>query len=195
VLGPNASTAVAVAALEEALAQSTGSIDVIAYSGGAQAFATAYGELTPSQQSRIGNILYLSPGMGVGGGLLPTTANPANTTVITGTGLYDIGATAWATGGPGTNNIQTSCNHLDLGCLLNAAQAQLGQFAKDGSCTSQDIFLLQQGGSGGGPRKLFFQVANIGGGGDFGGGGDNSSGGGPVPDPVPMPSLFISIGR
>jgi hypothetical protein len=44
--GPNASTAVAPQALQDALTTTTGSIDVIAYSGGVQAFATALGQLS-----------------------------------------------------------------------------------------------------------------------------------------------------
>lgn len=135
VFGPNASTAVAVAALEEALAQNSGSIDIIAYSGGAQAFTTAFGELTAAQQARIGNILYISPGAGE---QLAGTGN--NTTVVLGTGGADVAATSFMTIPFGANQIRSNCSHTDLACLFQAAQAQLTQFAKDGPCKNQDVF-------------------------------------------------------
>ena len=137
--GPNASTAVAFQALQEALTQNSGPIDIVAYSGGAQAFTTAYGELTAAQQARIGHILYISPGAG---GQLAGTAVATNTTVVTGTGGADVAATGFMTIPFGANQIETSCSHTDLSCLFKAAQAQLSQFAKDGPCTNQDIFVL-----------------------------------------------------
>jgi RHS repeat-associated protein len=48
--GPNDSTETALAALIYALNTNSGLIDVVAYSGGAQAFSTAYEQLTPSRR-------------------------------------------------------------------------------------------------------------------------------------------------
>jgi hypothetical protein len=42
--------------------QTPGPITVFAFSGGAQAFANAYDELTSAQQSRIQTVVYISPG-------------------------------------------------------------------------------------------------------------------------------------
>jgi RHS repeat-associated protein len=43
-------------------AQNPGQIDIIAFSGGAQAFTTAWGYLSADVQSRIGSITYVDPG-------------------------------------------------------------------------------------------------------------------------------------
>lgn len=59
--GPNASTHAAITRIVSAIAGSTSPVDIIAYSGGAGAFAAAYNLLTSSQKSMIGNILYISP--------------------------------------------------------------------------------------------------------------------------------------
>lgn len=184
VFGPNTSTLYAVAALEDALSSNTGSIDVIAYSGGAQAFTTAFNELTPAQQARIGNILYISPGAG---GQLAGTADAANTTVVLGGNGADVAATIWMTVPFGANQIETNCAHTDLGYLLQAAQAQLSQFAKDGQCTNQDIFFRHpQGTAPPMPRALpFYPLADGGSGGGLGSG--------PVPSPEPQPVITTTI--
>jgi hypothetical protein len=136
-LGPNASTVVALNALLDALNNNNGPIDVIAYSGGAQAFATAYGELSSAQQNRIANVLYLSPGM------LGTLVVPPNATVTDVYG-WNYSADPVATVGTsipwGVRTIPTPCDHMDIGCLLK--YAPLAQITKDGSCSSQDVFSL-----------------------------------------------------
>ena len=60
--GPNSSTLPALNALLYALGSTDGSVDIIAYSGGAAAFTDAYSQLSTAQQARIGLVLYLSPG-------------------------------------------------------------------------------------------------------------------------------------
>gem|GEM_PF-5256206 len=55
------STQVASSALQFALSTNSGSIDVLAYSGGASAFTEAYGQLSAADQQRIGTVLYISP--------------------------------------------------------------------------------------------------------------------------------------
>lgn len=137
VLGPNLSTAVAFQALTDALNNNPGSIDVIAYSGGAQAFATALTELSAQQQARIGNILYISPGML---GTLPTPTGTANVTVVEGWNA-DIDPVAMiGTSIPqGVSVIKTQCDHTNLACLLsNSPQSVI---YSDGQCSKQDIFL------------------------------------------------------
>jgi RHS repeat-associated protein len=158
--GPNASTQVALDTLLSALNGNSGSIDVIAYSGGAQAFATAFGELSAAQQARIGNILYISPGML---GTLPTTANLSNTSVIWGTDATDIMATIGTSIPPGVQITQTNCDHTNLTCLLSHAQSQLATFADDGPCSSQGVYALD-------PSSLVFSAGFSGGGGGGGGG-------------------------
>jgi hypothetical protein len=136
-IGPNDSTAVALSALQAALAGTNGSIDVIAYSGGAQAFSTAYSQLSSADQARIGSILYISPGAV---GTLVTTKDPSKTSVVMGKGAADVGATAFTTIPLGVSTTWTACAHTDLACLLSAAQQQITQFAAGGPCAKQDIF-------------------------------------------------------
>jgi hypothetical protein len=156
-IGPNASTAVALSALQSALANNTGSIDVIAYSGGAQAFASAISELSSADQARIGNIVYLSPGMG--GGSLATPNGVGNVTVVLGSDWVDVAATVGTTIPAGVRTIQSSCNHTDIACLLQ--NAPLAQITADGACTNPGVFQLgsaagagaggSAGGTGGAP--------------------------------------------
>jgi len=136
VFGPNASTAVALQTLLAALNGTSGSIDVIAYSGGAQAFATALGELSPAQQARIGNILYISPGML---GTLPTPNGTANVTVVEGWNASIDPVAMLGTSIPsGVNVIKTTCDHADLACLLR--NSPLAVITADGPCSSQGVF-------------------------------------------------------
>ena len=147
-LGPNSSTQVALAALQDALANNVGPIDVIAYSGGARAFATALGQLSPADQARIGNVLYISPGMG--GGTLPPPNGVANTTVVMGSGVDDALATIGTTIPIGVRTIYTQCDHGDLACLLE--NSPLAQITADGSCDTFGVYDLQnmprRGGAG-----------------------------------------------
>ncbi len=146
--GANTSTSVALASLLEVLNTTTGSIDVVAYSGGAQSFTTAFSELTGAQQARIGNILYISPGAV---GTLAVTANHANTTIVIGSGPLDTGATAGTIFPTGAQVFTTNCGHTDLACLLasSGAQAKISQMAGDGPCPSQMIYTYPANGGGG----------------------------------------------
>jgi hypothetical protein len=134
--------------LYDALNNTTGMIDVVAYSGGAQAFTTAFDQLTPKQQARIGGILYLSPGAGE---TLAVTSNPANTTVVMGaTQNIDVLATVGTTIPSDVRNvIWSGCNHTDVGCLEYWGRSTIAKFKAGGSCPSQDIFTLGAGGTGG----------------------------------------------
>ena len=137
--GPNASTRVGYLTLENALDNTLGPIDVVAYSGGAQVLTTVMGLLTPAERQRIGSILYISPGTV---GTLATTADPADTTVVLGSGPVDFAARV-ATGIPsGVNVVKTGCSHTDLACLLGAAAPQLAADRQDGPCPNQSIFTL-----------------------------------------------------
>ncbi|MBZ5610117.1 MAG: RHS repeat-associated core domain-containing protein [Acidobacteriia bacterium] len=133
--GRNASTAVALATLKDALNNNSGPIDVIAYSGGAQAFATALNQLSSDEKARIGNVLYISPGMI---GTLPTPNGPFNVTVVLGTEGPDIAATLGTSIPDNVRVITTPCDHTDLACLIR--NAPLAQITADGPCSSQDIF-------------------------------------------------------
>jgi hypothetical protein len=124
-----------------------GSIDVIAYSGGAQAFTTAYGQLSAAEQARIGSILYISPGAV---GTLTVTGDLGRTSVVMGSGPVDITATFGTIIPSGVSTTWTSCSHSDLECLLKAAGVQMSEIASRGSCTYQDVFQRGSGGSGGG---------------------------------------------
>jgi RHS repeat-associated protein len=155
-LGPNDSTAAAYWSLQNALRRNSGLVDVIAYSGGAQAFATALGMLSGEDRTRIGTVLYISPGMS---GTLPVTNNPGNTTVIWGEGSADVAATFGTIIPLTVQPIRTSCHHTDLTCLFRAAAAQLSKISAGGRCVYQDIYLrgadglFPRGGDSGGGRK------------------------------------------
>jgi hypothetical protein len=125
-------TQAALQSLQYALQSNSGSIDVITDSAGAQAFANAYSELSAANQARIGTIIYLDPAMI---GTLPVPAN-ANIYVVEGSDWKSIVATAGTVVPQGNNvhTINTSCNHTDQACLLNAAAAPLKRLKKDGPC-------------------------------------------------------------
>jgi hypothetical protein len=149
--GANGNTAVALATLRFALASNSGNVDVVAYSGGAEAFTEAYGELSSTDQQRIGNILYISPG--AAGGI----ATNSTTSVVQGAGSADILATAGTTIPLGTPIAYSSCAHTDFLCLATAAQAQMKTILSDGSCSIQNSFWYDpasitgvNGGAGGG---------------------------------------------
>ena len=136
--GPNVFTQVALNTLQDAFSSNGGLIDVVAYSGGAQAFATALGELSPAYQARFGNILYISPGMV---GTLPVGSVSA--TVVFGTEART--AAAFGTVIPSNVPIaSTDRAHTDLGCLFasGGAQSALRRMRADGPCNLQDVFSL-----------------------------------------------------
>jgi RHS repeat-associated protein len=136
-MGANGSTALGVAALRDALHLNSGNIDIVAYSGGAATFTSAFAQLSPSEQQRIGSILYISPGAAT------NVAVNANTSVVRGQGAQDIAAMA-GTGIPfGTPTSQTHCAHTDLGCLARAARRQLNTIKANGPCSVQTVFTRQ----------------------------------------------------
>ncbi len=164
--GPNDSTQAVIRALHDALAGSSGTLDIIAYSGGAQAFNTAMSDpsFTATDIARIGTVLYIAPG---GSGPLWTTGNPANTTVLTGPGWENQGAGFDVAITAGTNRINTTCSHTDYACWFAAAASQLSAMAGHGPCGNRDTFLR------GGERLIPSGVT----GGAIGGRIDNYSGG------------------
>ena len=127
--GPNAGTAVALAAIQFALATNSGMIDIVAYSGGAAAFTDAYSELSGADQQRIGNILYISPG--AAGGIVTN----GSTSVVQGSGFIDNLVTSGTNIPSGTPITDSNCAHTDFACLARAAQSQLSTIQNDGSCT------------------------------------------------------------
>jgi RHS repeat-associated protein len=143
--GANSSTQVELAALQNALSQNSGSIDVVAYSGDAEAFTEAYGLLTPQQQARIGSILYLSPA--VAGQMVVI---PGHTTIVEGAGPKDFFAGVATILPPNVPIISTNCLHSDFACLLTSAWNQFYTIAGDGSCNDPGSFSLLPNGVGGG---------------------------------------------
>lgn len=121
----------AVEGIQSAIAQtpSTQSVNIFAFSGGAETLASAWTSLSPAEQGRIGNITYAIPGTFTGAlswsGSLPRGSNdptvifPAGNGEIPGgvpTGSYNV---HWALG----------CLH-DVNCVL----------------TTQNRFLKKRGG-------------------------------------------------
>ena len=88
--GPNAATYAAYNTILTAEASSSTPVDIVAYSGGAAAFAAAWKLLSSAQQADIGKILYIAPGSA--GAVLPSNGQ---TSTATGTGF----ANAYANGG------------------------------------------------------------------------------------------------
>jgi len=126
-------------AIEFALLNNSGSIDIVTNSAGATAFSQAYSELTPNEQSRIGNILYLAPG-GVG-----TLQVNSSTTVVHGSGGTDIGASLGLVIPAGQPITDANCAHSDFACLASSptAAAVLSQMTADGPCNSPNVFTRQ----------------------------------------------------
>ena len=105
-------------AIEAAAADSTGPINIFAFSGGAAATTEAFSMLPASVIARIASITYVSPGsFGVLG-----TVNGIKPTVIFGGGFEDAAATMISSllMLMGWNIISTSCGH-DFGCEIAAA--------------------------------------------------------------------------
>jgi RHS repeat-associated protein len=132
--GANASTLVALDSILQA-AQDPGNINIFTFSGGAQAFASAYQYLPASIQGRINNVTYVSPG--TSGTTLPSGAS-GTPTVVLGTGLADNLATFGTTVPLGTQFIDTPCGH-DANCEFNYAYSALLQRSGN-SCSDQTTF-------------------------------------------------------
>ena len=138
--GTNSSTQVARNAILGTLANNSGSIDIVAYSGGAAAFTAAYGQLTAAQQSRIGSILYISPGAAGS-----VAAIQGATSVVLGSGVYDTLATSGTVIPAGTPITGSGCDHQDMACLFAAAQAQIAAIQRRGACSNPQTFSLSPG--------------------------------------------------
>ncbi len=148
------STTAALNSILYALNTNSGLIDIVAYSGGAQAFTSAYNQLTEAQQQRIGEILYISPGANG-----PLASNPGLTDVVEGSGVIDGLAMAGTLVPFGATDLVTNCDHTDLACLLRFSATELKIMMKNGTCGNQRVFTRTQ------PNGM-----SAGGGGGFGGG-------------------------
>jgi hypothetical protein len=130
----NDSTAAALKAIQYALSSNTGLIDIVAYSGGAGAFTTAYKELSADQKARIGLVQYISPGAN---GQL---ANIQGTTsVLLGSGVVDNVATVGTQIPQGVSIQDSSCEHTDLACLFQFAPL-MSAIAANGDCQDPQVF-------------------------------------------------------
>jgi hypothetical protein len=129
----NNSTQAALDSIQDALNTNTGSIDVIAYSGGSAAFTAAYGSLSASQQQRIGNILYVSPGSA------SRLAANGNTSVVRGQGLADTAVMIGTEVPIGVPISEAHCAHTDFGCLAQAAQKQINEMKANGRCGAPQV--------------------------------------------------------
>ena len=138
VLSSGVSTAVALATLQYALSSNSGSIDVVAYSGGAQAFADALMQLSPADQARIGVMLYVAPGMF---GTIPTLGRPQDVFVVEGqdwTSEVAAFGTVIPSSIPSSNVSTAPCDHTQLACLLQSSP--LAQIKSDGPCHDPKSF-------------------------------------------------------
>ena len=161
----NAATGAALAAITDALSKNSGTIDIVAYSGGSAAFTAAYGLLSVTDRQRIGNIVYVSPGAA---GELATNGN---TTVVLGSDWKGVGATVGTYIPPGTPITDSQCGHQDFACLVRAAQSQFSLIQSNGACWSSS--------SPGTPRR------------GGGGGADNGGSNNPVPSQLKAFSQWV----
>jgi len=121
VISPNYATTVALNAIALA-AQNPGQLDIVAFSGGAQAFTTAFGLLKPEIQNRIASITYIDPG-GVGG-LAGGTTNTSVTVLGDDSDL--INRILQISAGSPTNPQPAAAQYVDTGncghsldCVIN----------------------------------------------------------------------------
>jgi RHS repeat-associated protein len=136
--GSNAATYTAYYTILAAEASSSTPIDIIAYSGGAGAFAAAWKLLTAAQQADIGSIVYMAPGSA--GATLPSNAATSTYTFVGGSGPIN-GITSAGTNPVGSVT-NTTCNHTDLNCLFQWAAGTIGNGG--GPCAPQQSLTLQQ---------------------------------------------------
>jgi hypothetical protein len=137
--GPNAASYTAYYEILAAEASSSSPVDIIAYSGGAGAFAASWQMLTPSQRANIGTIIYLAPGSA--GATLPS--NGSTSTFVGNPWYWQNALSNAGTSSVGTVHY-TSCDHTDLACLFGTAAGPLGNVAADGDCYPQSSLTLQQ---------------------------------------------------
>ena len=136
--GADPATVAAYAAILYAQSNTNGPVDIVAYSGGAEAFAAAYQLLTPAQQADIGRIIYIAPGSA--GAALPV--NTGQTYAYTGPGFQN------AIAGAGTYPCQcltpTNCYHRQLSCWFGAAAGPSATVTANGVCTDPQSFTRDQ---------------------------------------------------
>jgi hypothetical protein len=157
---------VALQALRDAIAGSASPIDVIAYSGGAQAFVTAFSQLSAAEQSQIGSITYIVPATICA--TLPTTQNPINTVVYVTPGWKTQFGIALTNLPPGVATFDVACDHGDFACLANAIQSRVKDLSANGPCAKQDVFTRPVSGAGGSPFSPMYGPIMVGGMFDFG---------------------------
>ena len=151
----------ALASLRYAMTSNTGSIDVIAYSGGASAFTNAYSKLSTEEQARIGIIFYVSPGAN---GLI---ASNTTTFAVVGMGPYDVGAGLLTQFPLGKSPYSTNCDHQDFACFMldENAVGVIARLQEKGDCNNPKTFLrngkggisgfgVSGGGGGGNPPNF-----------------------------------------
>jgi RHS repeat-associated protein len=140
VLTPGAQTALS--AIQSALNNNAGPIDLVGYSGGAAALTTAYYSLSPDQQQRIDSITYISPGSNgaLAGNNQPQ--QPADTTVVRGSALDGADQAAMVgTSFPFNAPVTaTGCKHTDFACLWKAAANQAAKIRQNGKCLPSPPF-------------------------------------------------------
>jgi RHS repeat-associated protein len=165
-IGPNGSTATALGALQYALGTNSGKIDVLTYSGGAGVFTAAYGRLSASDQQRIGNIFYVSPGA------WGSLATNGQTSILRGTSPSDVMAMAGTIYVAGTPVAQAACDHQDFACLSSSASAAavFQSIEASGPCAAQKVFSLP-------PTKTKSTLGGWAGAGSAGGGAVSGVGG------------------
>ena len=123
-----------------AAAADPGPINVIAYSGGAGAFAVAYWELPSDVRYRIASVAYFSPGAN---GYIPTTAFGPNALFLSGSdGVSDAAEVATKSWLP---PIETNCDHTQVGCFIAAASQFLDNHTSS-PCSSPAVYSRSGGG-------------------------------------------------
>jgi len=112
---------VAANAILSAASNNSGDIQIVSFSGGAQALSDSAKQLSPSVTSRISSVQYFSPGItGLNSDLVKGTTS---TQIDQANGTLDHLATALA---PGGSNPTTFCKH-SMNCELAVAE-NMGRF-------------------------------------------------------------------
>jgi len=121
-----------------AAAADLGPINIVAYSGGAGAFAAAVKLLPANVIARIASVTYLSPGAN---GNIPT--GPWKTKIYTGVGVDSTMAewfTTWHDQNAGESIVHpTSCYHTDTSCLVLAAGLS-NAWSTSNACSNASVF-------------------------------------------------------
>jgi RHS repeat-associated protein len=113
------------------------SVNIFAFSGGAQTLASAWGQLSSSEQGRIGNITYAIPGSLTGAlfnGTLPR--GNGNPTILLPSANNEI--PGGAPQEPYNVRWETSCGH-DVGCIIRKA-ANFLKAQSATACAASKVF-------------------------------------------------------